>query len=140
MNSALFARMHGGTTHFPIGLVIASLVFDFAALFVKDASRQEGLRSAGYYSLLLGALASFAAVLTGLLLTHGDMFGSGKLAKHHLYLWPGFALIVGLAAWRLAVRDGASRRANGVHLALMLAASGLMAAAGYWGGEILLGA
>ncbi|BDI34389.1 hypothetical protein CCAX7_64400 [Capsulimonas corticalis] len=139
MNSALFARMHGGTTHFPIGLVIASLIFDVLALVVKDPDHQSGLRAAGFYSLQLGALSSFAAVLSGLLLTHGDLMGSGKLAKHHLFLWPAFAMIVGMAVWRMAVRDRASRKAYGVYLALTLTASCLMAAAGYWGGEILLG-
>lgn len=138
MNTSLFAKMHGGMTHFPIALVIASLTFDLAAVVVRDADRQRDLRAAGFYASLLGALGCFGAVLSGLLLTNWDTIGSGNLARHHLFLWPAFALIVGLAVWRLAVRDRASRLAHGAYLVLMMVTSGLVAAAGYWGGEMLL--
>ena|SRR5258706_913079 len=44
----------------------------------------------------------------------------------------------GLAVWRLVVRDAMSRTGLCLYLILMLAASGFIAAAGYFGGEILL--
>lgn len=138
MNTAFFARMHGGMTHFPIALVIASLTFDLAAVVVNDVDRQRDLRAAGFYASLLGALACFGAVLSGLLLTNWDILGGGNLAKHHLFLWPAFGLIVGLTVWRVVVHDRASRPAHGIYLVLMLVTSGLVAAAGYWGGEMLL--
>ena len=138
MNTALFAKMHGGMTHFPSALVIASLAFDLAAVVVKDVDRRRDLRAAGFYASLLGALGCFGAVLSGLLLTNWEIGGGGNLARHHLFLWPAFALVDGLTVWRLVVRDRASDPALGAYLGLMLVTSGLMAAAGYWGGEMLL--
>lgn len=42
--------------------------------------------------------------------------GSGLLAKHHTFLWAAFGSFVGLAVWRLMVRDRASRPALGLYL------------------------
>src|SRR5438105_4049580 len=33
MSNTLWAKMHGGTTHFPIALVMVSALFDMASLF-----------------------------------------------------------------------------------------------------------
>jgi len=44
-----------------------------------------------------------------------------------------------LAVWRLTVRDEMSRTGLCLYLILMFITSGLMAAAGYFGGEMLLG-
>jgi hypothetical protein len=49
-----------------------------------------------------------------------------------------FGLIVALAVWRLVVRKTMSRSGLCVYLLLMLVASGFVAAAGYFGGELLL--
>ena len=37
---------------------------------------------------------------------------SWVLLLHHLFISPTFGLLVGLAVWRLVVREGASRRAS----------------------------
>jgi uncharacterized membrane protein len=140
MNTTLWAKMHGGTTHFPIALIMASVIFDFLAQLVRNEEYQRDLRGAAYWSLLLAALGACGAVLTGLLLTNWDTMGAGLLYKHHIFVWPAFGLVVGLAVWRIVVRKGASKTAYGIYLAVMLVATVLMSAAGYWGGEILLGA
>ena len=140
MDNPIWAKMHGGTTHFPIALLLASLLFDFLGYCGRREPHSRDLHAAGFYALLLGALGSLAAVFSGLMLTHWETMGQGTLAKHHDFLWPAYALLVGLAVWRLIVRDRASRPAFGVYLAITGIASVLMAAAGYWGGEMLLGA
>jgi len=139
MDTSLWTKVHGGTTHFPIALMIASLIFDLVGYFIRRDSSSRDLHAASFYALLLGALGTFVAVLSGLVLTNWETIGQGVLAKHHEFVWPAFALIVGLAVWRLVVRSRASRRAFGVYLAVSLAAAAFMAAAGYWGGELLLG-
>ncbi len=138
MNSSLWARLHGGSTHFPIGLLIASFLFDFGAYVARRDPLTRDLHAAAFYSLLLAALASFAAVFTGLMLTRWQVGGAGNLAKHHLFLWPSFALLVGLAMWRLVVKDRASRPAFGAYLLVAAVGAVLMGIAGYWGGEMLL--
>jgi hypothetical protein len=70
--------------------------------------------------------------------TKGDLWGRGDLGWHHRFLWPAFGLLVALAVWRLVVRDAMSRFGLCLYLLLMLLASGLVAAAGYFGGELLL--
>jgi uncharacterized membrane protein len=141
MDNSLWVKMHGGTTHFPIALAMASLLFDSVGYWLPDSadkSRRAGLYAAGFYSLILAALGSFGAVLSGLVIAHWQLRGTGNLARHHAFLWPAFALLIGLAVWRLAVRDRASQRAFKVYLAASLITAGLCGAAGYWGGELLL--
>src|SRR5580693_9441331 len=123
MNQIFWARMHGGATHFPIASLMVSVVFDVF----------------GFYSLLIAAAASPFAVLSGIAMSKGKLMGSGDLLLHHLFIWPAFGLLVGLAAWRLVMRGNASRRASGCYLVLVMITAAAMMGAGYWGGEMLIG-
>jgi uncharacterized membrane protein len=132
----LWANLHGGSTHFPIAMMIASFLFDFAAYVLREPYKRD-LHVAGYYTLLLGALATFVAVLSGLAISAWQFFGEGLLLKHHDFVWPAFGLMIGLAVWRLVVRNEASRLAFGAYLVCAAITAGLMGAAGYFGGELL---
>jgi uncharacterized membrane protein len=141
MDNSLWVKMHGGTTHFPIALVMASALFDLAGLMVpenSDKSRRAGFRAAGFYSLILGGLGALGAVVSGLVISHGELWGRGNLAHHHTFLWPAFGLLTGLAVWRLVVGNQASHRAFRIYLAIARVTAAFMGAAGYWGGELLL--
>src|SRR5438552_13644465 len=139
MDNSLWVKMHGGTTHFPIALVMASTLFDLAGFLVAaNPEKSHGFRAAGFYTLMLGAVGSFGAVLSGLVISHGELWGHGNLARHHTFLWPAFGLFLALAVWRLVVGNRASQRAFKIYLAASVVTSGLMSAAGYWGGELLL--
>lgn len=141
MDNSLWIKMHGGITHFPIALVMASIAFDAAGLVAPenvDKSRRAGLRAAGFYTLLLGALSTFGAVLSGLVISQGELWGGGNLARHHTFLWPAFGLIIALAVWRLVAGNRASGRAFKVYLMASVIAGLLIGMAGYWGGELLL--
>jgi uncharacterized membrane protein len=141
MSSAFWAKMHGGATHFPIALVMASTLFDMAGLVFPDnpgKTRRAGFHSAGFYTIVLGAFGAFGAVGSGLVLSQGQLFGHGNLGRHHVFLWPAFGLLISLAVWRLAVRDRGSARGFKIYLAGSMLTAVLMAAAGYWGGELLL--
>lgn len=131
-----WANIHGGSTHFPIALLFSSFLFDAAGYGLHRKAFSRDLHIAAFYALLLGALASFVAVLSGLIISGWQFKGGGTLGKHHLFVWPAFGLIVALAVWRLLVRDKASRPAYGGYIAASLVATGLMLAAGYWGGEL----
>ncbi len=132
----LWGNLHGGSTHFPIALMIASFLFDALAYVGREPYKRD-LHVAGFYTLLLGAAATLVATLSGLAVSAWVFFGNGTLAKHHDFVWPAFGLMVGLAVWRLVVRDEATRPAFGVYLVVAAATAGLMAAAGYFGGELL---
>lgn len=139
MDQMLWARMHGGTTHFPIACLMVSVLFDYAGFWWRDEARGGEFRSVGFYSLLTAALASPAAVISGIALSKGTLLGTGMLALHHYFIWPAFGLLIGLAVWRLIVRDRASRRAVGGYLALASVTLVAMMTAGYWGGEMIIG-
>lgn len=66
------------------------------------------------------------------------MLGHDMLRMHHLFAWPALALIEGAAAWRLLGR-GADERPHLGYVAAAGLAAALAAAAGYWGGEMVLG-
>jgi len=141
MDNSLWVKMHGGTTHFPIALVMASALFDLAGSLVPDnegKSRCVGLRAAGYYTLILAAIGAFGAVISGLVISRWQLWGRGNLAHHHTFLWPAFGLLTSLAVWRLVVGNHASNRAFRAYLGAVLSTACLMGAAGYWGGELLL--
>jgi uncharacterized membrane protein len=139
MNQIFWARMHGGATHFPIALLMVSVVFDHAAFWWREELRRRDFRVLGFYSLLIAAAASPAAVLSGIALSKGILLGTGMLALHHYFIWPAFGLLIGLAVWRLVTRERASRRACGCYLAIASITLVAMMSAGYWGGEMIIG-
>jgi uncharacterized membrane protein len=139
MNQTLWARMHGGATHFPIALMMVSVVFDYAGFWWSNELRRREFRAFGFYSLLIAAAASPFAVLSGIALSKGKLMGSGALLLHHLFIWPAFSLLIGLAVWRLVVRENASRGAAKCYLILVTITAAAMMGAGYWGGEMIIG-
>ena len=71
-------RLHPLIVHFPIGLLIISLVLE---LFTINKKNQE-LRSAINILLVIGALSAIAAVIFGWLLKSQDQY-SGDLITIH---------------------------------------------------------
>jgi mono/diheme cytochrome c family protein len=139
MNASFWQRIHGGSTHFPMVLVLASVVFDFVAWRSRDEVLRRGLQAAGFGSAVVAMLGGIGAVMGGLIMTHGRALGSGYEKLHHLFVWPAFGLCVVFVTWRLLKRRQMSQRGLGIYLAGMSAAAALMMGAGYWGGELLLG-
>ncbi|MEP6671440.1 MAG: DUF2231 domain-containing protein [Chthoniobacter sp.] len=134
---SIWSKAHGAFTHFPIALMLVSTFCDSASLFRGPAERQRALRSTATITLVLGALGSYAAVATGLVITKWQVWGHGTLLHHHQFVWPAFALMVGLATWRVITRQTAAEKPPTAYLALMFLAAALMSGAGYWGGELL---
>src|SRR5437879_206538 len=131
MDNSLWVKMHGGTTHFPIALVMASALFDLVGSLVPDnpdKCRLAGFRAAGFYALLLGAFGSLGAVVSGLVISRGQLWGRGNLAHHHSFIWPAFGLLIALAVWRLVVGGHASNRAFKLYLGAALLTAALMGA------------
>jgi uncharacterized membrane protein len=126
-------------THFPIALLLFSAACDFASVILNRFSFASELRKVSFFGLAVSALASIGAVVSGIALTKGNMWGHGELGLHHRFIWPAFGLLVALAVWRLIVRDRISRTGLCFYLLFMFLASGLVAAAGYFGGELVLG-
>jgi uncharacterized membrane protein len=138
IDPALWPKLHGASVHFPVALAMAAALFDGAGFFWPASPRKAQLHAAGYFTVILGALGTFPAVLSGLLMTRGEVLGHDALLFHHLFVWPAFAGLVGLGAWRAMVGDKASPRSFAIYVTILFVIAGLMAGAGYWGGELLL--
>ncbi len=139
INPTIWPKLHGASTHFPVALAMAAALFETLAVFAGPVpGMKTRLRAAGYFTIILGALGTFPAVLSGLFMTRGSVLGHDALLFHHLFVWPAFAALVGLGVWRAMVGETGSPRGYKIYLALLLATAGLMAGAGYWGGELIL--
>jgi uncharacterized membrane protein len=134
-----WAQVHGASVHFPIALVLCSAALDGSAGILQGVAIRRRLQAASYWMMLLGALGTVPAVVSGLVMTRGVVLGHDALRYHHLCAWPAFALIVGAAAWRARTGDFAEGRAPSGYLALVGLAAALVVGAGYWGGEMMLG-
>jgi hypothetical protein len=138
MDPTIWAKAHGATVHFPLALALGSGAIDAAALALGARPVARDLHVAGYWMMVGGALGSVPAVASGLLMTKGSLLGHGALRLHHLFVWPAFALLVALAIWRVGTGPVAPRRTFAVYLAVVAVAAGLVSAAGYWGGEMMI--
>jgi uncharacterized membrane protein len=134
---SVWSKLHGASTHFPIALMLFSALCDGISFFSKDAGLGRSYRFAGTITIVLGTLGSYAAILTGLVMTKGQMWGHATLLRHHQFLWPAFALMTGLATWRIVSPTESSRKSAAIYLALLILSAVLVSGAGYWGGELL---
>jgi len=139
MNSLFWERAHGGLTHFPIALIFVATFFDLLWFLPGRLRKRSAFQAIGYWLVILATVSAFAAVVSGLALSKWQIGGTGLVRLHHLFVWPAFALIVGLTAWRVLVRNQFSRHAFVSYLVVAGATCGLIGAAGYVGGEMLLG-
>jgi uncharacterized membrane protein len=133
----IWSKLHGASTHFPIALVIVSAFCDAWAWLCPREELQSKLRFAATVTIVLGALGSYAAVFTGLVTARWQIWGHATLLRHHQFVWPAFALISALAAWRVVHYGQPSRREATINLLIMLIAVAVVSLAGYWGGELL---
>ena len=124
--------MHGAAVHFPMALVLCSGVLDVAGRLLTSSASRRGLSAAGYWTMLLGAAGSVPAVASGLVLSKGMLLGHDALRMHHLFVWPSFGLIMGLATWRALGKDEAHEATIG-YLAVVGLAAVFVLAAGYLG-------
>ena len=138
MDPNLWPKVHGAAVHFPLALALGSGLFDGAAFALGERPVARDLQTAGYWMIVLGALGSLPAVVSGLFMTKGSLLGHGALRMHHLFVWPAFALLVALAAWRVCSGQHATRRIFAGYLFAVGVAAALMTAAGYWGGEMMI--
>src|SRR5438067_13444586 len=106
-------EMHMAAAHFPIALMISSVIFEGAGLLL----RKEQLRETAFWVHLLAAAACVATVALGLL---GNPFrGAGgpladRVLRHQVIGITTMVICVALAVWR--VRRG--NRFTGPRLAI----------------------
>jgi len=126
----LLKNAHFIFTHFPIALLIFSLVFDLLALIVK----KREWHAAGSLSLLVGTLGAIASVLTG-----PEGMRNPMVQTHAMYAnLTMFAAIlltvirIGLLAWKKREIGG-----NPIYLTGALVAIILVSYTGHLGGQMV---
>jgi len=137
-DQGFWLRVHGGATHFPIVLLFVSVLLDLVALCWRAQPARRGLHAAAALLASIAVVASFGAVISGLIISRWRTLGTGSMLRHHIFVWPAFAISIALVIWRLIMRDRASSRAFLIYVSGMAIASALTFAAGYWGGEMAL--
>ncbi|MGA3197700.1 MAG: DUF2231 domain-containing protein [Terriglobales bacterium] len=118
--------------HFPIALFITAVGFDFVAQWTK----RRGLADAAYYNLIVAAISTIPALVTGVLAWQLQLEGrklKGILLQHLV-----LACVSTLMIWLVwCVQFLARRRAKvlpNYRLALELLGVGLIALTGHLGG------
>lgn len=139
VSSIFWTQVHGGLTHFPIAFIFGAALFDAIGFFLPESPMRRNFQFGGYWLLIFGGLSSLGAVFSGLAVSRWSVSGPGSLLRHHLFALPAFALIVGLMSWRIVVVATPSRRAFAVYLAVLAVTCALVSAAGWSGGELLIG-
>jgi hypothetical protein len=87
---------------------------------LKKLPFARGLRLVSFYGLAVAALASLGAVISGIALTKGDLWGRGDLGWHHRFVWPAFGLLVALAVWGEDAPSLLKFQISGAHMALVI--------------------
>jgi uncharacterized membrane protein len=129
-------RLHAALNDLPAALLLVAVLFDLASAVTRRAS----LRTAGFWTLVVGAAGAALAVVSGLQaeehIAHGEAVHRVMETHEELALIT-LGVFVVLALWRI-VRE---RRMGGTERAVVLAASvgGLMTllATAVYGGKLV---
>jgi uncharacterized membrane protein len=132
-----WGKLHLLVLHFPIALILATLLAD--GLFL--ATKRGFFKTAGLYCLILAALAAIPTVIFGDILLDAEEFtgAAAALAETHESLGIATLVVTLLAAGVRLARRGEPRGvwAYG-YAALIVAAGVLVSLAGHWGGMLAL--
>jgi len=128
--------VHPILVHFPIALLVTSVVADFlTVLGVGDS-----LREAGWWALLGAAVGGIFTVLAGLFDMYRASLTGVAHERVHQHMKVGFALatvIVALAIWRGMIHFEHGVELGWTYMALGFLAMGLAAFQGWLGGELV---
>src|ERR1700692_1570248 len=123
---------HVALIHFPIGLFVAAVVFDF----IGQWSNRRGVADAAYYNLLAAAISTFPVLATGILAWQFQLEGQKLkgILLLHLVLACVSSVMIWLVWWlHFRARRHAQALPN-YRLALELLGVGIIALTGHLGG------
>lgn len=128
-------HVHGGITHFPIGLLFVSAALDLFA-----GSKRANLHSLAWILLVIGTVGAVAATATGLvahLAYEEDPVLLAAIEPHQYTSFAATAIFVGLAGWRwLSLRRGADVGGTRSYLVLALIGVVVLGITGFLGGNL----
>ena len=123
--------------HFPIALIVFGFLADSSSFLFK---KEVCLSKFGFYLLIFGTLASFSALLTGLLFT-SEMLGKAGEVKgtHELFAWITVGTLIVLSAFRifLKVKNKEETELKWIAFALYGLAAISVSITGFYGGTLV---
>lgn len=130
------ARLHAVLNDFPAALLVVAVLFEVGYLL----TRRESLRGASFWTLVVGAVSTLVAILSGLKAEDSIQHGQAIheiMEAHERLGWITLAIFGVLALWRL-VRDSKMPRSER-WIVVLVGVVGLsfLVATGREGGELV---
>jgi len=128
--------IHPMLVHFPIALLFASVLFDFASFLTG----WEDFKRAGFWLLILGWVGGLAATVAGLLgeeIAKKAGVPESMIDRHELFAISTLALFALLIVVRIFFRKSWPRRGRLFYMGAALIGLSLLSATGYLGGDLV---
>jgi uncharacterized membrane protein len=128
--------LHPMLVHFPIALLITSVLFDVLGAWLT----RESLREGALWLLVLGVLTGLAAFASGDVAAEAaEKAGVAEsLIETHEHLAGATVGVFGaLLVWRLLLRNRFSPRTRVAYLMVAIVGLGLLSATGHYGGSLV---
>ncbi len=128
--------LHPMLVHFPIALLITSVLFDVLGAWLT----RESLREGALWLLVLGVLTGLAAFASGDVAAEAaEKAGVAEsLIETHEHLAGATLGVFGaLLVWRLLLRNRFSPRTRVAYLMVAIVGLGLLSATGHYGGSLV---
>lgn len=129
-------HLHPMLVHFPIALLITSVLFDAACTLFKRDSLREG----ALWLLALGFLGGIGSVLSGGMAEEvAEKAGVAKalIERHETWAYVTMGVFGVLLAVRLFLRNQFSARTLAVYLVIAAIGLGTLSVTGYFGGDLV---
>jgi uncharacterized membrane protein len=126
--------LHPAVIHFPIALVVVSLLFDLLGRWLN----KESLRGAAFWCLLGALLGGAAAAASGYFdYSRAALGDTSRYVQFHMYIgWVLVACVIVLTIWRWRIFARTTTTPT-VYLIAALLVAGLTLFQGWYGGEMV---
>lgn len=129
-------RIHAALNDLPPALLLVSVFFDLLGAFLK----RESLKAAGFWTLVIGALGTGGAVVSGLLAEDATPHGAeahAVMETHETLAFIVLGLFALLAIWRLVRKGVWSEKEQPVALTAGVISVALLAFTAMLGGKLV---
>jgi uncharacterized membrane protein len=131
-------QWHPMLVHFPLALTLTGFLCLLASRLLEPTETRSSLAACGHWNLILGSLAAFLTLGSGLLAAWQlHAYGGGgqySVSRHMIWAVCTSQLLALLALWRM-LANAAKTPPSRLFLALLLVACGGLIVTGYYGGE-----
>ena len=128
--------LHPMIVHFPIALLITSVLFDAAShMFTRDS-----LRDGALWLLILGLMGGIAASIAGDWAEEAAEkagIAESLIETHESLAFATLAIFGLLFVWRLYLRNQFTRHTLAIYLLVATVGIGTLSATGYYGGDLV---